>query len=65
MKRDRQFAFKTSARGGEPLEIVHEIPFSSDSYIFRHVARQSESALEIRNLVKSKAAKIEMHSYPA
>jgi hypothetical protein len=28
--------FKTTARGGEPLEIAHEIELSSYSYLFRH-----------------------------
>jgi putative RecB family exonuclease len=55
--------FKTAARGGEPLEIVHEIQLSSYSYLFRHSTPQPESALEIRSLVKTKVPKVETHRY--
>jgi hypothetical protein len=51
--------FKTTARGGEPLEIAHEIQLSSYSYLFRHSTQQLESALEIRNLIKTKTPKID------
>jgi len=57
--------FKTTARGGKPLEITHEIQLSSYSYLFRHTSQQPESALEIRNLVKTKTPKIETHRYAA
>ena len=57
--------FKTTARGGEPLEITHEIQLSSYSYLFRRTSQQPESALEIRNLVKTKTPKIETHRYAA
>ena len=46
--------FKTTSRGGEPLEITNEIQLSSYSYLFRHTSQRPESALEIRNLVKTK-----------
>jgi putative RecB family exonuclease len=57
--------FKTTARGGEPLETAHEIQLSSYSYLYRHTSLQPESALEIRNLVKTKTPKIETHRYVA
>jgi hypothetical protein len=57
--------FKTTARGGEPLEIAHEIQLSSYSYLFRHSTQQMESALEIRNLIKTKTPKVETHRYAA
>ena len=55
--------FKTTARGGELLEITHEIQLSSYSYMFRHTSPQPEGGLEIRNLVKTKMPKIEIHRY--
>ena len=57
--------FKTTSRGGEPLEITNEIQLSSYSYLFRHTSQRQESALEIRNLMKTKTPKIETHRYPA
>ena len=57
--------FKTTSRSGEPLEIVHEIQLSSYSYLFRQSSIEPESALEIRNLIKTKTPKIETHRYPA
>jgi len=55
--------FKTSARGGEPLEITHEVQLSSYSYLFRHHAAEPEGAIEIRNLTKTKTPKIECYRY--
>jgi hypothetical protein len=55
--------FKTAARGGGLLEIVHEIQLSSYSYLFRHSTQQQESALEIRQLVKTKVPKVKTHRY--
>lgn len=57
--------FKTSARSTEPLEIVHEVQLSSYSYLFRRIEQRQEAGLEIRSLIKTKAAKVEFHSYPA
>jgi putative RecB family exonuclease len=57
--------FKTTARSAEPLEITHEIQLSSYAYLFRHVEQRQEARLEIRSLIKTKAAKVEFHSYPA
>jgi hypothetical protein len=42
---------------------MHEIQLSSYSYLFRHTSRQEESALEIRQLVKTKVPKVEIHRY--
>jgi CRISPR/Cas system-associated exonuclease Cas4 (RecB family) len=55
--------FKTTSRGGEPLEITHEIQLSSYSYLFRHASPEPEGGLEIRNLVKTKTPKVEVHRY--
>lgn len=57
--------FKTTSRGGEPLEIMHEIQLTSYSYLYRHTSREVEGGLEIRSLVKTKIAKVEQHRYPA
>ena len=56
--------FKTAARGGNLLEISHEIQLSCYSYLHRHASRQVESGLEIRNLVKTKTPKVEFHRWP-
>ena len=55
--------FKTSARGGEPLEVTHEIQLSCYSYLFRRQSAQVEGALEIRNLTKTKTPRIEHYRY--
>jgi len=57
--------FKTTARSGEPLEIVHEIQLSCYSYLFRHASQVCERGLEIRNLVKTKIPKVQSHRYAA
>jgi putative RecB family exonuclease len=57
--------FKTSAKSGEPLEIVHEVQLTSYAYLFRHVEQRQEAGLEIRSLIKTKTPKIEFHRYPA
>jgi hypothetical protein len=57
--------FKTSGRSSEPMEVTHEIQLTSYAYVFRHVQRWREAGLEIRSLIKTKAPKIEFHSYPA
>jgi hypothetical protein len=57
--------FKTTARGGEPLEVMHEVQLTSYSYLVRHSSAASESALEIRNLVKTKVPRVETHRYVA
>jgi putative RecB family exonuclease len=57
--------FKSSARGGEPLEIVHEVQLSSYAYLFRQVEQRQEAALEIRSLIKTNLPKVEFHRYPS
>jgi hypothetical protein len=57
--------FKTTARSGEPLAVVHEIQLGCYSYLFRHASGDSEEGLEIRSLVKTKIPKVEFHRYPA
>lgn len=56
--------FKTAARGGSMLEISHEVQLSCYAYLYRQVARRDESALEIRNLIKTKTPKVEYHRWP-
>lgn len=56
--------FKTAARGGERLEVTHEIQLSSYSYLYRHTSARTEGALEIRSLIKTKSPKVESHRYP-
>jgi hypothetical protein len=56
---------KTTARSAEPLEVAHEIQLSCYSYLFRHSSQEAESALEIRNLIKTKTPKVETHRYRA
>lgn len=55
--------FKTSARSAPPFEITHEVQLSSYAYLYRQVSGQSETALEIRSLIKTKQPKIEVHDY--
>ena len=57
--------FKTTSRGGEPLEITHEIQLTSYSYLFRYASHELEGGLQIRSLVKTKVAKIATHRYTA
>ena len=57
--------FKTSARGGRPLDVMHEIQLTSYAYLFRHVSQQEEAALEIRGLVKTKTPRVEFHRHEA
>lgn len=57
--------FKTTSRGGQPLEVMHEIQLTSYSYLFRHATHEVEGALEIRGLVKNKIARVETHRYVA
>ena len=57
--------FKTTARSGEPLEIVHEIQLSCYPYLFRHASQVREGGLEIRNLVKTRIPKVQFHRYAA
>jgi len=45
--------------------VTHEIQLSSYSYLYREIAGQPESGLEIRSLVKTKKPKVETHDYPS
>jgi len=55
--------FKTTARGGELLEITHELQLSCYSYLFRQTSPLPEEGLEIRNLIKTKTPRVENHRY--
>ncbi len=57
--------FKTTARGGRPLDVMHEINLTSYAYLFREVSQQEEAALEIRGLVKTKTPRVEFHRHDA
>ena len=57
--------FKTAARGGTPVEIMHEIQLSSYAYLFRRLDGRAEAGLEIRSLIKTKIPRIEFHRYEA
>lgn len=56
--------FKTSARSTAPSEITHEIQLGCYAYLYRQLAGTAESGLEIRSLIKTKAPKVAIHSYP-
>ena len=57
--------FKTSARSGSPVEILHEVQLTAYAYLFRQLADEIEAGLEIRSLIKTKVPKIEYHRYAA
>ena len=55
--------FKTSARSGSPVEIMHEVQLTAYAYLFRQLSGKKEAGLEIRSLIKTKVSKIEYHRY--
>lgn len=57
--------FKTTSKGGAPLEIAHEIQLSCYAYLLRSTSSAPESGLEIRNLVKTKVPQVHFHRYAA
>jgi putative RecB family exonuclease len=57
--------FKTAARADEVSELTHEIQLGCYGYLFRQATGASESALEIRRLVKTKTPQISFHRWPA
>ena len=57
--------FKTTASGGTPPEVVHEVQLSTYAYLARHATGQTEAGLEIRSIVKTKTPKIQIHRYHA
>jgi hypothetical protein len=57
--------FKTSARSGSPVEIMHEVQLTAYAYLFRQLSGEKETGLEIRSLIKTKVPKIEYHRYAA
>jgi RecB family exonuclease len=56
--------FKTAATAASNCELQHELQLTAYAYLVRQVFGQ-ESALEIRQLVKTKVPKIVTHCYPA
>lgn len=57
--------FKTAARGGEVLEITHEVQLTGYAYLFRQVIGHHESGLEVRSLIKTKTPRVERHRWSA
>jgi putative RecB family exonuclease len=57
--------FKTAARAGELSELLHEIQLGSYAYLFRQSTGTTESALEIRQLVKTKVPQMVFQRWPA
>lgn len=55
---------KTAARGGELLEVTHEIQLTSYSWLFRQAHHRQEAGVEIRRLIKTKSPQIEQHRFP-
>lgn len=55
--------FKTAASSQQPLEIVHEVQLGCYAYLFRQLSGQTESASEIRLLVKTKTPRIIRHRF--
>lgn len=55
--------FKTTSRGGECLEITHELQLSAYSYLHRENFSVPEEGLEIHNLVKTKLPRVENHRF--
>jgi hypothetical protein len=55
--------FKTAARGGRPLTIMHELQLSAYSYLLRQSSGQIERELEIRQLVKTSQPRLERFCY--
>lgn len=55
--------FKTASRGGEPLEITHEVQLSCYAWLLRQCLERPESGLEIRQLVKTKSPRVESFRY--
>jgi hypothetical protein len=56
--------FKTAARADELSELAHEVQLGCYGYLFRQATGTSESALEIRRLVKTKVPQISFHRWP-
>ncbi len=57
--------FKTAARADQLSELSHEIQLGCYAYLFRQTTGTSESALEIRRLVKTKTPQASFHRWPA
>jgi hypothetical protein len=57
--------FKTAARADQLSELSHEVQLGCYAYLFRQTTGTSESALEIRRLVKTKTPQVSFHRWPA
>ena len=55
--------FKTAASASSTCEIQHEIQLTAYSYLVRQLLDRDESALEIRQLIKTKQPKIVVHRF--
>ncbi len=56
--------FKTAASVSTNTELQHEMQLSAYAYLIREAFGQNESALEIRQLIKTKTPKIVVHRLP-
>jgi putative RecB family exonuclease len=57
--------FKTAARADQLSELSHEVQLGCYAYLFRQTTGTTESALEIRRLVKTKKPQVSFHRWPA
>jgi hypothetical protein len=57
--------FKTAARADQLSELSHEVQLGCYVYLFRETTGTTESALEIRRLVKTKKPQVSFHRWPA
>jgi putative RecB family exonuclease len=57
--------FKTASRGGQAVEILHEVQLTAYSYLFRQASSATEGALEIRQLIKTKIPRLERQTFEA
>ncbi len=56
--------FKTAASASSSCQVQHEVQLTAYAYLVREVFGRDESALEIRQLVKTKTPKIVVHRFP-
>ena len=56
--------FKTAASASSACAVQHELQLTAYSYLIRQLLDREESALEIRQLVKTKVPKIVVHRFP-
>jgi CRISPR/Cas system-associated exonuclease Cas4 (RecB family) len=55
--------FKTAARASDGCPLAHELQLTAYAYLLRRATGRKESALEIRQLVKTKRPKVSVQRY--